>query len=258
MNKATLLRAWKQVQAGVVKHSPQILIGLGIAGSATATVLAVRATPKALALIEEERKSKNVEKLTPLEVIKATWKCYIPAAITETASIACLIGANSVNEKRAAALTAAYKLSETALTEYRDAVVKHIGESEEKEVREQVSQTRVEQTPVNTCAVVPTGTGVTILEPVSKRYFKSTEEEVKRIENMLNKQMIHDMFGYASLSDFYDEIGLERTDISDSIGWNVEKGLIDIEFHLARDPEGKPCFALYYNVPPTWDFTKFK
>ena len=35
------------------KHSPEILTGIGIAGMVTTTILAVRATPKALLLIQE-------------------------------------------------------------------------------------------------------------------------------------------------------------------------------------------------------------
>lgn len=37
------------------KHSPEILTGIGIAGMITTTVMAVRATPKALILIEEKK-----------------------------------------------------------------------------------------------------------------------------------------------------------------------------------------------------------
>ena len=52
----------------------------------TTTILAVRATPKALLLIQEaeEVKHQNTDAsaLTPVETIKAAWLCYVPAAVT--------------------------------------------------------------------------------------------------------------------------------------------------------------------------------
>ena len=41
------------------KHSPEILTGIGIVGMISTTVLAVRATPKALMLIEEKKRDKK-------------------------------------------------------------------------------------------------------------------------------------------------------------------------------------------------------
>ena len=83
------------------KHSPEILTGIGIAGMVTTTILAVRATPKALLLIQEaeEVKHQNTDAsaLTPVETIKAAWLCYVPAAVTGVLSMTCLIGASSVN-----------------------------------------------------------------------------------------------------------------------------------------------------------------
>ena len=89
--------------------SPEILIGFGLAGMLTSTILAVKATPKALDILEQEDRE-----LSKVDKVKLTWKCYAPAAIGYCASAACIIGANSVNAKRNAVLAGAYKLSETA------------------------------------------------------------------------------------------------------------------------------------------------
>lgn len=259
MNKSTMAKFFKEAQMFVSEHSPEILTGIGIAGMITTTVLAVKETPKALQLIEEKKREERVDELTPVETVKACWKCYIPAAVTGIASMVCLIGAGSVNARRYAALTAAYKLSETTLDEYRAGVIKTIGEKKEKAVREQVSQDRVDNNPVNKSEIIFTGNGDTLLlEPASMRYFSFDIDKLKRIENMLNKRMIHDMFGSVSLSDFYDEIGLSHTDFSDDIGWHVEKGLIDIDFHPSMTPDNKPCLALYYNNRPTYGFDSVK
>ena len=77
---------------------------------------------KAIKLINQAENEKNAD-LTKTETVKACWKVYIPAMVTGTASIVCLIGASSVNAKRNAALAAAYTLSDTAFREYKEKVI---------------------------------------------------------------------------------------------------------------------------------------
>ena len=60
----------KATKASLKKHSPEILTGIGIAGMITSTVLAVKATPKAMARVEEAREEKG-EDLTKAEVAAA-------------------------------------------------------------------------------------------------------------------------------------------------------------------------------------------
>ena len=63
MNKPNVMKYFKMVKTFTKKHSPEILTGIGIAGMVTTTVLAVKATPKALRLIEEEKKLQNITAL---------------------------------------------------------------------------------------------------------------------------------------------------------------------------------------------------
>ena len=141
--KLNVSKLCKDAKVMVSKRSPEILTGLGIAGMITTTVLAVKATPKAMKLLEEAKKDifdnldpedipeNNTDytdiSLKPIEVVKVAWKPYISAAITGIASISCIIGASSVHAKRNAAIAAAYNLSQTALTEYKEKVVETIG-----------------------------------------------------------------------------------------------------------------------------------
>lgn len=107
MEKPNLTKILGSVKVATVKHSPEILTGIGIAGMVTTTVMAVRATPKALELIEEEKRRLNYEileeakksgcetsnpiiHLEPIEIIKMTWKCYIPAGVSCIVSMACV------------------------------------------------------------------------------------------------------------------------------------------------------------------------
>lgn len=257
MNKVSLAKTTANVRQFINKRSPEILTGIGIAGMLTTTVLAVKATPKAMQLIEERKTEEWTEKLTPLEIVKTAWKPYIPAIVTGVTSTVCLIGASSVSAKRNAALATAYKLSETALNEYREQVIETIGEKKEKTIRDKVAEERVKKNPVSKNEVFVTNTGRTLcFDPISARYFYSSIETIKKAENNLNKEMLHAFSGYVSLNDFYDEIGLDHTSVGDDLGWNTDK-LIDINFSSQLNDNGEPSVVLDYLVAPNYNYYKF-
>lgn len=254
MGKSNVASIVKSIQRSVSKHSPEILTGLGIAGLVTTSILAVKATPKALELIEAKKQEEQADKLPPIETVKATWKCYIPAVVLGTTSVVCLIGASSVSLRRNAALATAYKLSETALTEYREQVVETVGEKKEKFIRDEVNKKQIEKTPINKSEVFITGKGGTLcLDPLSKRYFRSDIDRIRKAENVINKGILHDLCGTASLNDFYDEIGLDRTDLGDHLEWDTEH-LIDLNITPGISPDGEPCLVIgHYNAPKYCD-----
>lgn len=257
MGKTNLATITKDIRKFASKRSPEILTGIGIAGMITTTILAVRATPKALKLIEEQKEEESVDELSSFEVVKVAWKPYIPAMVTCIASTACLIGASSVNTKRNTALATAYKLSETALSEYRDKVVETIGEKKERIVRDKVAEERVKKNPVSKNEVIVTGNGKTLcFDPISGRYFMCSIETIKKAENTLNKQMLHDISGYVSLNEFYDELGLDHTSVGNDLGWNTNQ-LIDIDFSSQLNDNGEPSVVLDYLVAPKCDYYNF-
>lgn len=254
MTKADVTTFIKNTGDFMSKHTPEILTGFGIAGMVTTTILAVRATPKALALIEKEKEKQWVDELKPIDVVKATWKCYLPATILGAASIGCLVGSSAVSLKRNAVLATAYKLSETALTEYKDKVVETIGEKKEKAVREAVAEDKVRETPVKNSEVIVTGKGKTLcLEPTSMRHFESDAETIRRIVNDFNERMINGEM-YISLNEFYYELGLPGTALGEMMGWNISVAKIDITFTSALTPDNEPCLAIVYNTAPIYDF----
>ena len=250
MVKSNFAKTIDNLKTGIVKHSPEILTGFGIVGLGTTVVLAVKATPKALEKIESKKKEEGVDKLAPIDTIKVAWKDYIPTAISLFATSACFIGANSVNVKRNAALAAAYKLSETALLEYRDQVIETIGEKKEKNLSDKVQQKHIDNIVTDEIEIIHTGHGESLcLDPLSKRLFKSDIEHLRRVENLINKGLIHDICGSASLNEFYDEIGLERTDVGDILGWNTEH-LISLDIVPGITKRGEPCLVVsHYNKP---------
>ena len=257
MSKSKMAQLMRVAKTSITKHSPEILTGIGIAGMITTTVLAVKATPKAIRLIEEAKEEKG-EDLTKAGTVKSCWKAYIPAAATCIASTACLIGASSVSIRRNAMLATAYKLSETAFSEYKEKVVETIGDEKEKIVREKVSEERIKKNPITKNEVIMTDYGDTqFYETLSGRYFKSDIEQIKKVVNYLNKDMLQDMFGTISLNEFYDELELERIDLGDELGWRVDKGLIEIDFTSKIADNGKPCIVLDYINAPHYGFNKF-
>lgn len=236
------------------QYGPQILTGVGIAGMLATTVLAVKATPKAMELIREKEEELKVEELTKTEVIKTTWQCYIPTVFSFGFSTVCFLRANQVLTKRGTMIAAACKLSEEAFKEYREAVVETIGETKEKEIRDKAAEKKLKKTPKESSSeVFVCGTGnVLCFDSISSRYFYSSVNDIKRVENTINKLIIDDM--YASLSELYEELGLKRTSISDELGWNIEDGLLDISFGSHITDEGEPCVVLEYGNPPVYNF----
>lgn len=261
MNKQTLSNFARNMRTSLSKHSPEILIGIGITGMIASTVLAVKATPKALYLIDEKKHELDVDSLTPVETVKTTWKCYVPAAVTGAASIACLIGSNSVNAKRNAALATAYKLSESAFSEYRNKAIETIGEKKEKTIRDKMSEEQIKNNPVNKTDIIVTGKGQTLcFDPLSSRYFYSSLEKINRAANKLNYEINTSPFcnDGVTLNDFYDEIGIPRTSTGDSLGWTLRTGLIEIYpsaqmVDEGEEHEGEPCMVLNFTNPPQYD-----
>lgn len=236
------------------KHSPELLTGLAIAGGITSTILAVKATPKAMRLLEEAKDKKKSE-LTKTEALKATYKVYIPAVLTGLCSAGCMIGATSVSTKRTAAIATAYQISQTALRDYKEKVLETIGEKKEHAIRDEVAKTKLEQHPVGKSEIIVTGGGDTLcLDTISGRYFKSNIEKIKRAENELNRQLVYDM--YVSLNDFYDAIGLSQTKQGDILGWNLDEGLLELFFSSQLNENDEPCLVIDYTIAPRYDFAK--
>ena len=257
MSKEGLKRTIKSAGRVLTKYSPGILTGIGITGMIGATFMAVKATPKALYLIEAKKEESEVEELTPVETIKTCWKCYIPATLTTVVSAACLIGASTVSAKRNAALATAYSISEAALREYQEKVVEVVGEKKEKAVRDAVAKDQIERDPVTKSEVViiDSNSNTLCYEPLSGRYFKSTIDKIKKAEIKLDSQMIQEM--YVSLNDFYWEIGLDGTDLGDKMGWNLSKGYMDLSFSSQLADDGTPCAVIVYGIPPVYDYQNY-
>ena len=234
------------------KNAPGIMQGLGIAGMLSTTVVAVVKTPEALRLIEEKTKEKGA-KLTIGEKIKVAGKCYIPALITGSTSTLLLILASRESSKRSAALATAYSLSETAFREYREKVAEVFGEEGERTVKEVLIQDKMDSVPAPNI-VVSDPDEFEAYEPVSGRYFSTSQNKLDAAVNEVNRRILSDPFdGFQSQNDFFELVGLPRTEgFNDKVGWFLGNLL-----ELQNDPypwgdhNGSPVLLVVYQNAAT-------
>lgn len=252
MGKQNLTSIAKNVWTAMKKHSPEILTGIGIAGMITTVVMAVKATPKALILIEDKKEELDTDKLSGKDIVKVAWPCYIPSAVICSVSVLCLIGASSTNRRRNTALATAYALSESTLKDYQEKVVESIGDKKEKTIRESIANDKIVKNPVREVILTEKGGNTTCYDALSGRYFKSDRDTIIRAVNELNRRMRDEM--YVSLNDFYYEIGLDSTKMGDMLGWNIDRGYIELDFSSHLDANGNPCLVIDYQVAPVYEY----
>jgi hypothetical protein len=238
----------------VADNSPTILTAIGVTGTVATAVLTGKATYKYMELLEElkEYDREHPVELTGREHVELAWKFYIPAVGSGVLTIAAIIGANRVGTRRAAGLAAAYALSEKAFVEYRDKVAERLTPAKEMAIRDEVAQDRLSRTP-GSSEIVIVGTDVLCMDAYSGRYFTSNMEALKKAQNDLNYRVLNDM--YASLSDFYNLIGLSTTSMSDEVGWKSDKPM-EIHFTTGLAEDGRPCIVLNFMVEPMRDYTR--
>lgn len=259
MKTEGIKRATRKIGQAVSRNSPTILTGLSVAGLVTTVVLAVRATPKALQILEEEHAHRwnnpDFCDLTKKEIVQLTWRCYVPSAIMGSITIACIIGTNSINLKRNAALASLYSLAETTLKEYQAKVVETIGEKKAKAIKDEVYKDKIKNHPVVDKEVFLTKIGDTLCyDVISGRYFKSDIESIRKIQNDLNRRLISDM--YISLNEIYYALGLPSTKMGEEVGWVIEDGMLDFNFSSQLTDNGTPCLVIDYTVGPRYDFNE--
>lgn len=248
----------KNIKGMLKKRSPEILLGFSIAQTIGAVAAAIETTPKAVRIVDEARKNLSKDEvLKKTDIVKLTWKNYIPTALLLTGSISCSLMSHRVVVRRGAAYAAAYNLSANALTEYQAKVRETLGEKKSKEIAKAIAEDNIKQSPPAATEVVVTGRGETIFRDViSGRYFKSDINKIEKIINELNHRMIFE--NYIALNEFYWELGLSNTSFGSEVGWNLSDGLIDVTYTPARinegEYEGGVCMLMEYCIAPRYRF----
>ncbi len=244
----------------MVKNSPIILTVFGVCGLVGTAACAIEATKKS----DEDLIPHVDEELNFYEKFKICWPNYIPMAVTGGMSIACIIGSNTVNMRRQAALISAYSMSESMLKEYKEKVIEKIGEKKESAIRDSIQEDKVKNNPPKEGDIIITNKGELLcMDAYSGRYFKSDIDFIKKKENEFNADLLQ--FMALSLNDWYDYIGLPHIKIGDQIGWSLsdEVGCSDarnlVEFrhtsHLTED--SIPCLVVDFCRYPSIDYLNY-
>lgn len=239
--------------------SPLILTCASAIGMVTTVIFAVHATPKAMEL-KKKAEEKKGEALTAVETVKATAKCYIPTVIVGGMTLLCLFGANVTGNKQRAAYISAYGALEKAFLEYRSKVDDIYGTGADLEVRSAVaSDTHLTQEIIDAHSERYSGEILTFYEPHRDEFFEMTMEELITAAYHLNRNFA--LRGYSPLNEFYEFLGLSKTDTGEVIGWSLDSGMafygyqwIDFDISKRKLDDGMTYYIISFPFEPTSDY----
>lgn len=233
------------------KHSTTILAVAGSTGVVATSVLAVKATPKAMLLVEEAKKEKG-DDLTPVEVVKVAWKPYIPAVITGASTIACIFGINHLSVKNQASLMSAYALLDSSFKEYQNKVNELYGEDADKHVKEDIIKAKFDDVELEDGKEL-------FFDYNSCRYFESTMDKVLQAETAFLEVLQNR--GYACLNEYYDLLGIDYTEFGYQLGWmdlenNDPYNCKELEFSYEEVTirDNIKCWIISTNMPAALDY----
>lgn len=254
-----------KVKFNVVKHSPEILMGIGIAGVVTSTVLACRSTLKVKDILEDKETNMNNVKEVLAEgredyteedsrkdktIIMTTtairiMKLYAPSVIIGAGSIACLLESHNVMRNRNAGLAAALAATTESFKQYRERVTAKYGDEVDKEMRYGIKKEKKEKDGKKTKEDIVVGCDEKELSGYA-RYFNEnninwTDDPqynmmfLRQNQNWANDKLISQ--GYLYLNDVYDALGFPKTKAGQVVGWvydpkNNERGDNYIDFGI--------------------------
>ena len=246
----------------IKKNAPTILSCIGVVGAVATTVMAVKATPKALSLIENAEEEKG-GKLSKWEKVNVAGPVYIPSVITGVATAACILGSNVISKRQQATLMSAYALLDSSYKEYRKKTDELYGGDAGKQIRGEIAKDKY------------TGNESSLdndkelyYDFYSGRYFESTTEAVLRAEYETNRSMF--VNHAVGLNEFYEMVGLEPLPEYESLGWscgqieetywhpwiefNHEETIIDGD---SEYNEGMKCTIIYIPFDPFVDYLEY-
>lgn len=239
----------------VKENAPTILTSIGGVGVVSTAVMAAKATPKAMLILEEAENEKG-EELTRLEKVKVAGPIYIPTVLMGAATIVCIFGANSLNQRNQAALTSAYAMVSNSYQEYKKKVEDIYGKEGELDVVKSIAGDKYDEDEVE-------GEGELFYDEFSGRFFHSTVEAVQRAEYQINRDLV--MQDWATINNLYDYLHIPPVDGGDVIGWSTPMNSemywqpwIDFSHLKVVDDDGLEYYILRMYQEPMPDFENFE
>lgn len=189
-------------------HGSNIMTVLGVVGVIATSVLTAKATAKVLPEIEGETKK---------EIIKKSWKHYIPAIVVGAFTCSCVVGSNVMNKSKQASLAGAVILLDQTYKKYKSKIDEVLGDgSDDKVVSSIIEETHKEYSPSDH----EDEDRILFFDSYLCEYFESTLEAVEEGEQHIKDILMSK--GSADLNDFYDFIGIMRDERRSLFGWEVE------------------------------------
>lgn len=245
----------KKGMLSLKKHSPEILMFAGIAGTVAGTVVACKATTKLEPIInefEEKRaeiktvvEDENGEELvtenrnkelviayaeTGVEVAKT----YAPAAIIMTLSLSSILASCSILRKRNLALMTAYATLNKTFGDYRERVVDKYGKDAEEEIRYGIEKRKITEEIIDGNGKkknVKKEVKVTTVDANDSTIFEFSKDTTTHFDSVMdyNRQFLsarqslaNDMLvanGYLFLNELLDLLDIDRTADGFMLGW---------------------------------------
>lgn len=247
-------------QMFIKRNSSTILTVVGAAGVIATTVTAVRATPKALLLLEEARNEKG-EDLTKLEVVKIAGPAYIPSVVLGVSTLACIFGANILNHRHQASLMSAYALVDSGYKDYRKKVAELYGEEAGAQVRAGIAKDKYEEKYDDKPVKMEDGKRL-YYDFYSQRYFESTPYDVQKAEYEINRTLMMDDGVY--INEWYNLLKLEPLEHGYDFGWNTCANMeaywqtwVDFHHEKVVMDDGLECIIISFMQEPFPDFEEW-
>ncbi len=255
------------------KKSPAILAGLAVIGVASTAYAAYKAGLKADKILKEYKadlkdchpKDREAKNAVRGEMLKKMVPVMAPPVILGATTVSCIVGSQSISNRRIAALSAAYTLSESAVKNLEDKMEDALGEKKARSIRDAIVKDRLDrdypddqkELISNNCVIPGDGT-VLCKDLYSGRFFYSNAESINQAIAKCSYNIVSDM--YISLNDFYEAIGSPQLDtipMGDDLGWNIDNtqnGKLPIVLRALLTKDNKPCLCLDYDIEVRDDF----
>ena len=251
-----LTRALGKTKLNLSKHSPEILIGVGVVGIVAGTVTACKATLKAEEILDDhmemldhidgaiaisenggyEYTEEDQKKDLAIAYAKTGWnfvKLYGPSVMLIGGGIASILVAHNIMHKRQLALMAAYSAVDQAFKEYRQRVVEKYGADEDHHLRYGSTDGSYQKAIDEKTGEVKDPEGVPVIDGVHPsqyaRFFDETSTEWHRNAdyNLMFLHQQQDHFnrllrsrGYVTLNEVYDALGfVNPSQAGFIVGW---------------------------------------
>ena len=253
--KEKLMKTYKKVELKTIKHSPEILAGVGVVGVVGSLVLACKATTKLSDVLEESKEqldkikevaanpayeekysqddAKKDTTITYVQTAMKVTKLYAPSVILCASSLGCLLASNNILKKRNAALSAAYMTVDKSFKEYRKRVADRFGEEVEKEIRYNIKAEEITKVDENGNEVTETvkvmnGTDDPNSYSDYARFFDEScaawqnDAEYNLTFLKAQQQYANDLLkarGRLFLNEVYRMLGIDETKAGQVVGW---------------------------------------